>query len=80
MSQDFFSLIRMFLSWLVKVPSDAEQLRARQISAQQINHLEELWKENIEADFRDLKNQDESDTVSRVLLRYEDGYVSFLVE
>lgn len=35
---------RQFLSWLVKVPSDQEQLRARQISAQQINKLEELWK------------------------------------
>ena len=35
---------RCFLSWLVKVPSESEQLRARQISAVQINKLEELWK------------------------------------
>ena len=35
---------RQFLPWLVKVPSEQEQLRARQISAQQINKLEELWK------------------------------------
>lgn len=35
---------RSFLSWLVKVPSEQEQLRARQISAQQITKLEELWK------------------------------------
>jgi len=35
---------RCFLSWLVKVPSEEEQLRARQITAQQINKLEELWK------------------------------------
>ena len=35
---------RQFLAWLVKVPSDQDQLRARQISAQQINKLEELWK------------------------------------
>ena len=33
-----------FLSWLVKVPSEKEQARARQISASQINKLEELWK------------------------------------
>ena len=35
---------RCFLSWLVKIPSEEEQLRARQITAQQINKLEELWK------------------------------------
>lgn len=35
---------RCFLSWLVKIPSEQEQLRARQITAQQINKLEELWK------------------------------------
>jgi len=46
---------RQFLSWLVKVPSDAEQLRARQISAQQINRLEELWKENPDAHLEDLE-------------------------
>ena len=46
---------RQFLPWLVKVPSDAEQLRARQISAQQINRLEELWKENPNAKLEDLE-------------------------
>ena len=35
---------RQFLPWLVKIPLEEEQLRARQISAQQINKLEELWK------------------------------------
>ena len=35
---------RSFLSWLVKVPSEQDQLRSRQITAQQINKLEELWK------------------------------------
>jgi regulator of nonsense transcripts 1 len=37
---------------VVQVPSDAEQLRARQITAQQINKLEDLWKENIDAEFQ----------------------------
>lgn len=46
---------RQFLPWLVKVPSDAEQLRARQISAQQINRLEEMWKENPDAHLEDLE-------------------------
>lgn len=64
----------MFLSWLVKVPSDSEQLRARQISAQQINRLEELWKENVEIDFQDLEAKKPDDDVTHVLLRYEDGY------
>lgn len=35
---------RTFLPWLVKTPSETELLRARPISAQQINKLEELWK------------------------------------
>ena len=35
---------RQLLAWLVKVPSEQEQLRARQIAAVQINKLEELWK------------------------------------
>lgn len=43
---------RCFLAWLVKVPSEQEQLRARQISAQQINKLEELWKDNVDATFQ----------------------------
>lgn len=46
---------RCFLTWLVKIPSEQEQLRARQISAQQINKLEELWKENVDATFQDLE-------------------------
>jgi len=37
---------RSFLSWLVKVPSEEEQKRARQIDAPQINKLEEVWKAN----------------------------------
>lgn len=81
---------RCFLTWLVKIPSEQEQLRARQISAQQINKLEELWKENVDATFQDLERpgvDEEPQQVSldnlqilnlilvlKVLLRYEDGY------
>jgi len=66
---------RAFLPWLVKVPSDVEQSRARQISAAQINQLEELWKENADADFQDLlKEADKGDSSIKVLLRYDDGY------
>lgn len=65
---------RCFLTWLVKVPSEQEQLRARQISAQQINKLEELWKENVDATFQDLEKPGVDEEPQQVLLRYEDGY------
>lgn len=66
---------RMFLSWLVKVPSDEEQLRARQITGQQINKLEELWKEgNGEATFLDLEKPGVDEDPMQVLVRYDDGY------
>uniref|UniRef100_A0A6M2DNA6 DNA helicase n=1 Tax=Xenopsylla cheopis TaxID=163159 RepID=A0A6M2DNA6_XENCH len=65
---------RSFLSWLVKVPSEQEQLRARQTSAQQINKLEELWKDNVEATFQDLEKPGVDEEPAQVLLRYEDGY------
>lgn len=66
---------RMFLSWLVKVPSDEEQLRARQLTSQQINKLEELWKEgSAEATFLDLEKPGVDEEPQQVLVRYEDGY------
>lgn len=65
---------RSFLPWLVKIPNDQEQLRARQISAQQINKLEELWKENVDATFQDLEKPGVDEEPQQVLLRYEDGY------
>ncbi len=56
---------RMFLSWLVKVPSEKEQARARQITAPQINKLEELWKDDPNATLEDLQRPgvDEEPTV-----------------
>ncbi|EGI69714.1 Putative regulator of nonsense transcripts 1 [Acromyrmex echinatior] len=65
---------RSFLSWLVKFPSEQEQLRARQISAQQINKLEELWRDNVDATFQDLEKPGVDEEPQQVLLRYEDGY------
>jgi|SRR6185312_1849988 len=60
---------RCFLSWLVKVPSEQEQLRARQITAHQINKLEELWKDNSEATLEDLEKPGIDDEPQPVLLR-----------
>lgn len=61
---------RCFLTWLVKNPSEQDQLRARQISAQQINKLEELWKENADATYQDLEKPGVDEEPQQVLLRY----------
>jgi regulator of nonsense transcripts 1 len=65
---------RAFLSWLVKVPTEKEQLRAKQITTSQINKLEELWRENPEATLLDLDKPGVDEEVAPTLLRYEDGY------
>ncbi|XP_031390942.1 regulator of nonsense transcripts 1 homolog [Punica granatum] len=65
---------RCFLQWLVKVPSEQEQLRARQISAQQINKIEELWKSNPDASLEDLEKPGVDDEPQAVALKYEDAY------
>ncbi|XVE65224.1 hypothetical protein DITRI_Ditri07aG0163900 [Diplodiscus trichospermus] len=65
---------RCFLQWLVKVPSEQEQLRARQISAQQINKVEELWKTNPDASLEDLEKPGVDDEPQPVALKYEDAY------
>lgn len=59
----------MFLSWLVKVPSDKEQTRARQISATQINKLEELWKDDSNATLEDLQRPGVDEEPAVVALR-----------
>jgi regulator of nonsense transcripts 1 len=44
-----------FVHWLVKMPSEQEQLRTRQLTAQQITRLEDLWKQNPNARLEDLE-------------------------
>eukprot|EP00123_Amoebidium_parasiticum_P017682 comp23943_c0_seq1/m.42340 comp23943_c0_seq1/g.42340 ORF comp23943_c0_seq1/g.42340 comp23943_c0_seq1/m.42340 type:complete len:1071 (-) comp23943_c0_seq1:718-3930(-) len=65
---------RCFLPWLVKVPTEQEQLRARQISTAQINRLEDLWKTAPEAQVGDLEKPGVDEEPQPVLLRYEDAY------
>lgn len=65
---------RCFLTWLVKVPSEHEQLRARPVTLQQINRLEELWKDNASASLDDLDKPGVEEEPDSVLLRYEDAY------
>lgn len=57
-----------------QVPSEQEQLRARQISAQQINKIEELWKTNPDATLEDLEKPGVDDEPQPVALKYEDAY------
>lgn len=47
---------RVFLDWLVKVPGAEQQVRAQQISSQQMSKLEDLWKQNPNAELVDLEN------------------------
>ena len=64
----------------MQVPSEQEQLRARQISAQQINKVEELWKTNPDATLEDLEKPGVDDEPQPVALKYEDAYqVGFAV-
>uniref|UniRef100_A0A182PR66 DNA helicase n=1 Tax=Anopheles epiroticus TaxID=199890 RepID=A0A182PR66_9DIPT len=65
---------RCFLFWLVKIPTEQDQLRARKVSAAQINKLEELWKENVDATFQDLEKPGIDKEPQQVQLRYVDGY------
>lgn len=59
---------------MLQVPSEQEQLRARQISAQQINKVEELWKTNPDATLEDLEKPGVDDEPQPVALKYEDAY------
>ena len=54
----------------MKIPLEQEQLRSRQISAQQINKMEELWKENPDAAWEDLEKPGVDEEPQQVLLRY----------
>ena len=66
---------RSFLPWVVAVPTDQEQLRARNLAPQVIAKLEEMWKENTTATLDDLaKGAGQDDDPAPVLLRYEDAY------
>ncbi|KAJ3227803.1 ATP-dependent helicase NAM7 [Clydaea vesicula] len=65
---------RCFLPWLVKVPSEHEQMRARPITNMQITKLEDVWKEHQEATLEDLEKPGVDDEPNPVLLRYDDAY------
>lgn len=68
----YFLIAEQFV--LFQIPSEQEQLRARQISAQQINKVEELWKTNPDAALEDLEKPGVDDEPQSVVLKYEDAY------
>ena len=41
---------KALLSWLVRAPTETEYQRSRKIKPQQINKLEEMWKERPQAE------------------------------
>lgn len=63
-----------FLPWLVRVPTDKEMSRSRQIPVAEANKLEELWKSNPSATLEDISKPSDVEELPRALLRYEDGY------
>eukprot|EP00536_Pseudo-nitzschia_multiseries_P017192 jgi/Psemu1/224056/e_gw1.1423.1.1 len=67
---------RKFLPWLIKVPSDKLLLRSRDITQSQMAKLEELWKNEPDANFADLDRPDiiEDEEMQPTLLQYEDGF------
>eukprot|EP01091_Cochliopodium_minus_P020297 TRINITY_DN8832_c0_g1_i1.p1 TRINITY_DN8832_c0_g1~~TRINITY_DN8832_c0_g1_i1.p1 ORF type:complete len:964 (+),score=263.76 TRINITY_DN8832_c0_g1_i1:25-2916(+) len=66
---------RCFLSWLVNFPTKEEQTRARTISMEQIQKLEDLWKGgNIKAEVKDLERPGVDDEPEKVALQYTDAY------
>lgn len=65
---------RAFLPWLVKTPSEGEQLRARQVGFKEINRLEELWRDNPDAKLEDAERVEGEEELHPILLKYEDAY------
>mmetsp|Transcript_4471 Transcript_4471/g.13558 ORF Transcript_4471/g.13558 Transcript_4471/m.13558 type:complete len:1016 (+) Transcript_4471:86-3133(+) len=65
---------RSFLPWLVKHPADKEINRSRQVTTEQVNKLEELWKQDPNAGLEDLMKPGNSNEPEQALIRYDDGY------
>ncbi|VDL74700.1 unnamed protein product [Nippostrongylus brasiliensis] len=65
---------RQLLPWIVSIPSEQAQLRARHITAAQASRLEDLWKEHPKATVEDLDRPGVDTEPESVLLRYEDAF------
>ncbi|KJE92717.1 hypothetical protein CAOG_08730 [Capsaspora owczarzaki ATCC 30864] len=65
---------RVFLPWLVSVPTEAEKQRSRHLNSSEVQKLEELWKTNPSATLEDLSQPGLDEEPEKVKLRYEDAY------
>ena len=66
---------RHFLHWLVRPPSDKELMRARQLTAAQLQRLEELWRTNPSAELSDLDaGVGLEEEAEPVCVKYEDAF------
>lgn len=65
---------RQFLPWLVRVPTEKEMARSRQITVAEANKLEEMWKTNTTATLEDVQKPSTEEELPRAQLKYEDGY------
>lgn len=65
---------KQFDDWLIPVPSEKQQLRARQITGNQIAQLEDIWRSNPEMTLEDLERPGMTEEPDPVLLQYTDGY------
>ncbi|KAI8032013.1 hypothetical protein LOK49_LG01G01572 [Camellia lanceoleosa] len=73
-SQSQVSKSLVFILHFKKFPSEHEQLRAHQISAQQIHKVEELWKTNPDATLEELEKPGVDDEPQPIALKYEYAY------
>ena len=69
---------REIVPWLVQRPTAEEQSRARALSQQQINLLEELWKSRAEATLEDVQRGGGEQEAAHVLLRSASAALCFL--
>jgi len=66
---------RQFLQWLVRPPTDGELLRSRQLSAQQLTRMEEIWRSNPNADLSALEQPEgKEEEAEPVCVQYEDAF------
>lgn len=63
---------KALVKWLVSEPPLDQMKRARQITPQEIAKLEDLWKQNPNLKFEDLKSVAQEKSQQPVLLRYKD--------
>ena len=64
---------KRFLPWLVKVPDETMEAKARQLTGQQIAMLEAVWKENPAGQLDESSKKGFVNALPRVPLRFEDS-------